>query len=104
MHAPHDPTGRMSCGQKAKKTVCHRSKDNEPAVPSEPEKAEIAIHDADDLYREIRIENTVVNESGEKVSLANRYGGSGTTRSAKLAALTNSNTERFHSEFLPTLT
>jgi hypothetical protein len=39
-----------------------------PAVPGEPEKAEIAIHDADDLYREIRIENTVVNESGEKAS------------------------------------
>ncbi len=38
------------------------------------------------------------------LSLANRYGGSGTTGSAKLAALTNSNTERFHSEFLPTLT
>jgi len=39
-----------------------------PAVPGEPEKAEIAIHDADDLYREIRIENTMVNESGEKAS------------------------------------
>jgi putative SOS response-associated peptidase YedK len=37
-------------------------------------------------------------------SRANRHGGSGTTRSAKLAAITNSNTERFHSEFLPTLT
>jgi len=40
-----------------------------PAVPSEPEKAEIAIHDADDLYREIRIENTVTTEDGEKAKL-----------------------------------
>ena len=40
-----------------------------PVVPSEPEKAEINIHDADDLYREIRIENAVVDENGEKSQL-----------------------------------
>jgi hypothetical protein len=33
------------------------------------EKAEIEVHEADDLYREIRIENTLLNEDGEKVKL-----------------------------------
>jgi hypothetical protein len=37
--------------------------------PQEPEKAEISINGADELYREIRIENTLVNEEGEKVKL-----------------------------------
>lgn len=35
----------------------------------EKEKAEISVHGADDLYREIRIENTLENEAGEKVKL-----------------------------------
>ncbi len=33
------------------------------------EKAEIAVHGADDLYREIRIDNTVEDESGHKARL-----------------------------------
>jgi len=37
--------------------------------PHEPEKAEISIAGADDLYREIRIENKLENEEGEKVKL-----------------------------------
>jgi hypothetical protein len=37
--------------------------------PSEPEKAQIAVHGADDLYREIRIENTLEDADGEKVKL-----------------------------------
>lgn len=37
--------------------------------PSEPEKAEISVDGADDLYREIRIENHLVTESGEEVAL-----------------------------------
>lgn len=37
--------------------------------PMEPEKAEISINGADDLYREIRIENKLENEEGEKVKL-----------------------------------
>ena len=40
-----------------------------PIVPSEPEKAEIEIHDADDLYKEIRIENKLVDSEGKKVKL-----------------------------------
>lgn len=37
--------------------------------PGEPEKAQIAIEGADDLYKEIRIENTLTDENGEKVRL-----------------------------------
>jgi hypothetical protein len=40
-----------------------------PVVPSEPEKAQIAIEGADELYKEIRIDNTLQNEKGEDVSL-----------------------------------
>ncbi len=40
-----------------------------PALPNEPEKAEIQIDEADDLYKEIRIENVVTDEKGEKGSL-----------------------------------
>jgi hypothetical protein len=37
--------------------------------PSEPEKAQIAVEGADPLYRELRIENTLLNENGDKVRL-----------------------------------
>jgi len=40
-----------------------------PPVGGLPEKAEIALHGADDLYKEIRIENAPVGGSGEAVSL-----------------------------------
>lgn len=40
-----------------------------PIVPSEPEKAQIAIEGADDLYREIRVENALEDGAGEKVKL-----------------------------------
>ena len=40
-----------------------------PALPFEPERAQIAIHGADHLYREVRIENTLTDENGEKVRL-----------------------------------
>jgi hypothetical protein len=40
-----------------------------PLHPSEPEKAQIAIEGADDLYREIRIENSLTDENGEEVRL-----------------------------------
>jgi len=36
---------------------------------SEPEKAEIRLEEADDLYREIRVENVLTDENGEKVRL-----------------------------------
>ena len=37
--------------------------------PSQPEKAEINIKDADDLYREIRVDNELTDDTGEKASL-----------------------------------
>jgi hypothetical protein len=36
---------------------------------SEPEKVQIAMDGADDLYREIRIKNTLKDENGHEVSL-----------------------------------
>ena len=40
-----------------------------PSVPSQPEKAQIDIQEADDLYREIRIKNEVTDEKGGKARL-----------------------------------
>jgi protein involved in polysaccharide export with SLBB domain len=40
-----------------------------PIFPSEPERAQISIQGADHLYREVRIENTLTDENGEKVRL-----------------------------------
>jgi len=39
------------------------------SAPSLPEKAEISIEGADQLYSEIRIENTLRDEKGKKVKL-----------------------------------
>jgi hypothetical protein len=36
---------------------------------SEPEKAQIGVEGADDLYREIRVENTLRDENGKPVAL-----------------------------------
>lgn len=40
-----------------------------PAHPGQPEKVEIAVEGADDLYRELRIENTLQDEEGKEVGL-----------------------------------
>ena len=40
-----------------------------PANPVAPEKAQIAVEGADHLYREIRVDNTLEDEKGKKVSL-----------------------------------
>ena len=40
-----------------------------PLHPDLPEKAEIAVEGADELYREIRIENTLTDEKGNEVKL-----------------------------------
>jgi len=37
--------------------------------PGVPEKAQLAVEGADHLYREIRIENTLIDENGRKVGL-----------------------------------
>ena len=38
-------------------------------LPCQPEKAEISIEEADDLYREIRIENKLESEGGQPAKL-----------------------------------
>jgi hypothetical protein len=53
----------------AKKLPAVVEKIVKPIHPKEPEKAQIVVHDADDLYREIRVENTLENAAGEKVRL-----------------------------------
>jgi hypothetical protein len=40
-----------------------------PIIPTEPEKAQIAVEGADHLYREIRVENRLKNEEGKEVAL-----------------------------------
>ena len=40
-----------------------------PIHPSMPEKAEISVEGADELYREIRVENALNDEHGNEVSL-----------------------------------
>ena len=40
-----------------------------PVHPDLPEKAEIAVEGADELYREIRIENTLKDDKGHEVQL-----------------------------------
>ena len=37
--------------------------------PNEPDKAQITVEGADHLYRELRIENTLLDENGETVHL-----------------------------------
>jgi hypothetical protein len=40
-----------------------------PRYSGETEKAQIAVDGADDLYRELRIENSLTDENGDKVQL-----------------------------------
>jgi len=40
-----------------------------PPHPGLPEKAQIAIEEAEHLYREVRVENTVTDDKGETSSL-----------------------------------
>jgi hypothetical protein len=40
-----------------------------PIFPGLPEKAQISVHDADHLYKEIRIDNSLHDEKGEEVKL-----------------------------------
>jgi hypothetical protein len=56
-------------GKKRKKLPATVEKLIEPVIPTLPEKAQIAIEGADDLYREIRIENVVTDENGEQARL-----------------------------------
>jgi hypothetical protein len=41
----------------------------QPLLSTQPEKAQINIDEADELYREIRIENTLTDTNGDKMVL-----------------------------------
>ena len=41
----------------------------QPVQTNEPEKAQIAVEEADHLYRELRVENILTNENGQKTRL-----------------------------------
>ena len=56
-------------GRKRKKLRGKVEKIIKPGFPQETEKAQIGIEGADDLYREIRIENVVTDESGKESQL-----------------------------------
>ena len=58
-------------GKKRKKLPGTVEKVIKPIHPSEPEKVQIGIQGAEDLYREIRVENTVADEKGEERRLKN---------------------------------
>ena len=40
-----------------------------PAFPGQAEKAQIDVHEADDLYREIRVENVLTDDHGNTARL-----------------------------------
>jgi hypothetical protein len=40
-----------------------------PRVPNEPERAQIVVEGADHLYRELRIENALMDAAGNRVHL-----------------------------------
>jgi hypothetical protein len=56
-------------GKKRKKMRGTVEKIIKPVSPMEPEKAQITIAEADDLYREVRVENVVTDERGDKAGL-----------------------------------
>jgi hypothetical protein len=56
-------------GKKRKRLHGSVQKIIKPLNPGDPEKAQIEVNGADDLYREIRVENEVVDEQGDKAKL-----------------------------------
>jgi len=58
-----------SVGKKRKRLRGTVQKIIKPIARNQPEKAQIDLQDADDLYREIRIDNEVTDEKGAKAQL-----------------------------------
>jgi hypothetical protein len=56
-------------GKKRRKMEGTVEKVIKPIVPSEPEKAQINIPEAEDLYREIRVDNVVTDTDGGQAHL-----------------------------------
>ena len=55
--------------QEEAQAAWHGSESHQPPFPAVPEKAQIGVEEADDLYREIRIENVLTDENGEQARL-----------------------------------
>jgi hypothetical protein len=56
-------------GKKRKKLKGTVERIIKPQIPSDSEKAQIEIDEADDLYREIRVANVLTGDDGEKAAL-----------------------------------
>ena len=56
-------------GKKRKKLRGTVEKVIKPAHPSQSEKAQIDIKEADDLYREIRVDNVLTDDQGKEARL-----------------------------------
>jgi len=56
----------MSSKKRRMKATVHKVIKSHPLAP---EKAQINISEADELYREVRIENELTDEAGEKAKL-----------------------------------
>ena len=55
--------------KKRKKLRGRVNKVLKPIFPNDTEKAEISVEEADDLYREIRVENVLTDENGDEARL-----------------------------------
>ena len=66
---PFTSFGRTAMGRKKQRLHGRVNRLIKSVDPSKPEKAEIAIEEAEELYREIRIDNVVTGEDGTKASL-----------------------------------
>jgi len=56
-------------GKKRRKTKGTVQKIVKSLHPQQPEQAQIDLHEGDHLYREIRVENVVADEQGQKARL-----------------------------------
>jgi hypothetical protein len=65
-----------------------------PITPGDPEKAQIAIEGADHLYREIRIENTLIDENGDRVRLKQGAEVAVTVEASSAATIPKSNEKK----------
>ncbi len=69
MQEPDNGDHKLGDARPAKKLPGIVEKIVKPVHPKEPEKVQIVVRGADDLYKEIRVENTLENAAGEKVRL-----------------------------------
>jgi hypothetical protein len=68
-HAPFASKEWHMVKKRRKKLRATVEKIIKPIAPGVPEKVQIAVEEADHLYREIRVDNILTDESGNKASL-----------------------------------